>query len=257
MREIRDALVTASNAAGEPLRHLALAAEGNISYRLDSDTMLIKASGCSLATLTDADLVVVDRAVLRPLLDNQTAGDEEVTAAYLESVREGASGRRPSVEAILHSVLFDLTDAMCILHTHPIAVNQILCSSRAEALVAGALFPDQIVMLGQHQVLVPYVDPGLPLARAVRSAVQEFVRLHGETPRVVYLRNHGVFVLAPNPQQALAMTEMAAKVGSVLAGTLAVGEPVYLPESEVTRIEDRPDEHFRRRMLAGKETVDE
>jgi rhamnose utilization protein RhaD (predicted bifunctional aldolase and dehydrogenase) len=257
MREIRESLISVSNAAGEPLRHLALAAEGNISYRLENDSMLIKASGCSLATLTDVDLVVVDRAVLRPLLDDPVAGDDEVMAGYLASVREGAPGRRPSVEAILHSVLFDLTDAMCILHTHPIAVNQILCSSRAEAITAGALFPDQIVMLGQHQVLVPYVDPGLPLARAVRTAVTEFMHTYGETPRVVYLRNHGVFVLAPNPQQALAMTEMAAKVGSVLAGALAVGEPVYLPESEVARIEDRPDEHFRRRMLAGKGVDDE
>lgn len=246
-------LVTISRTAGEPARNLALAAEGNISLRADGDTMWIKASGCSLATLGNDDVLLVDRAPLRALLDDQSADDAAVTAAYSACVIEGPAGRRPSVEALLHSVLYDTTDASCILHTHPIAVNRLLCSVAAEALVAGAVFPDQIVMLGEHQLLVPYVDPGLPLAREVRRGVQRFNDEHGEAPRVVYLRNHGVFVMAPSPDQALAMTEMCVKVASVVEGALSVGGPVYLDEASARRIEDRPDEHYRRRMLAGTE----
>ncbi|MBM3669655.1 MAG: class II aldolase/adducin family protein [Actinobacteria bacterium] len=246
-------LIATSRVAGEPGRHLAIAAEGNISLRASDDSMWIKASGCSLATLGDDDVLLVDRAPIRALLDDPTADDAAVTAAYASCVIEGQSGRRPSVEALLHGVLYDTTDAACILHTHPIAVNRLLCSVAADALVAGAVFPDQIVMLGQRQLLVPYVDPGLPLAREVRTQVQHFTDEEGAPPTVVYLRNHGVFVMAPTPEQALAMTEMCVKVASVIEGALAVGGPVYLDSASSRRIETRPDEHYRRRMLDGSE----
>jgi rhamnose utilization protein RhaD (predicted bifunctional aldolase and dehydrogenase) len=87
----------------------------------------------------------------------------------------------------------------------------------------------------------------------VRSQVQNFTAEHGEQPRVVYLRNHGVFVMAPSPEQALAMTEMCVKVASVVEGAIAVGGPVYLDSESARRIETRPDEHYRRRMLKGSE----
>lgn len=250
---IPSSVIATSHIVGEPGRHLALAAEGNISHRADGDAMWIKASGCSLATLGTDDLLLVDRAPIRALLDDSTADDATVTEVYRTCVLQGSSGRRPSVEALLHSVLLDATDAQCILHTHPIAVNRLLCSVAAEALVAGAVFPDQIVMLGERQLLVPYVDPGLPLAREVRSQVQQFTDREGQPPRVVYLRNHGVFVLAPSPDQALAMTEMCVKVASVVEGALSVGGPVYLDARSSQRIETRPDEHYRRRMLDGTE----
>lgn len=246
-------LISVSRNVGEPGRNLAIAAEGNISLRADDDSMWIKASGCSLATLGDADLVRVSRAPLRDLLDRSDADDDAVAETYRTCVIEGTPGRRPSVEALLHSVLLDATDATCILHTHPIAVNRLLCSVAAEALVAGAVFPDQIVMLGQRQLLVPYVDPGLPLAREVRLQVQRFTDREGIAPSVVYLRNHGVFVMAPSPEQALAMTEMCVKVASVVEGALSVGGPVYLDADSSQRIETRPDEHYRRRMLDGTE----
>lgn len=246
-------LIAVSRIVGEPGRDLALAAEGNISYRGDGDTMWIKASGCSLATLGEDDVVLVDRGPIRALLDDPDADDAAVAETYRASLIEGAAGRRPSVEALLHGVLLDATDAMCVLHTHPIAVNRLLCSVAADALVAGAVFPDQIVMLGERQVLVPYVDPGLPLAREVRSHVMRFIEQEGQPPRVVYLRNHGVFVMAPSPDQALAMTEMCVKVASVIEGALSVGGPVYLDARSSERIESRPDEHYRRRMLAGTE----
>lgn len=246
-------LIATSRIVGEPGRHLAVAAEGNISLRADHDAMWIKASGCSLATLVDDDVLLVDRAPIRALLDDPSADDAAVSAAYAACVIDGPSGRRPSVEALLHGVLYDATDASCILHTHPIAVNRLLCSVSAEALVAGAVFPDQIVMLGEQQLLVPYVDPGLPLAREVRRQVQRFTNQFGASPKVVYLRNHGVFVMAPSPEQALAMTEMCVKVASVVEGALTVGGPVYLDSESARRIETRPDEHYRRRMLDGSE----
>ena len=93
-------LIAVSRIVGEPGRDLALAAEGNISYRGDGDTMWIKASGCSLATLGEDDVVLVDRGPIRALLDDPDADDAAVAETYRASVIEGAAGRRPSVEAL-------------------------------------------------------------------------------------------------------------------------------------------------------------
>ena len=247
--DLRVELRRASHQAGELSLQLALAAEGNISHRVGDDRMLVKASGCSLATLTDDDLLLVERGPLRALMTQEEATDAEVSAAYQACLVDGGN-RRPSVEAVLHAVLLDLTGAACALHTHPTAVNTLLCSRSAHVLVSGAPFPDAIVMLGEHQVLVPYADPGFTLACAVRDHVRAFMDAHGEAPRVVYLANHGMFVLAGSAGELVPRTLMADKVARVLHGALLAGGVVTLSRAEASRIETRPDEHYRRRLLA-------
>ena len=248
LAQVRAALVDASHDAGRLDLHLALAAEGNISHRVGDDRMLVKASGCSLATMTDEDLLLVDLAPLRTLMARESASDDDVSAAYAASLVDGGT-RRPSVEAVLHAALLDITGATCILHTHPTAINALLCSRAAQALVGGAPFPDAVVMLGEHQVLVPYADPGFALACAVRDHVRRFLADHGQEPRVVYLANHGVFVLAGSPAELVPRTLMADKVARVLQGALAAGGIVTLNPQQSARIETRPDEHYRRRLL--------
>lgn len=246
----RSALLELCNALGEPGRDLVLSAEGNVSMRLDDHAMTIKASGCSLATMGPDDLVDVDRPTLLALLDGEQT-DATTKDAYLASVRS-VPARRPSVEAIVHAVLYETTSAQVIAHTHPTAVNMIGCSAHPELLVEGSLFPDAIVMLGRRQLLVPYTDPGVPLAAAVRDSVTAFVADEGRAPKVIYLANHGVFVLADNTRDALQVTEMVVKNARILHGTLAAGGPRFLPEPQVDRIDRRPDEIFRREALGAQ-----
>ena len=264
MTTARSELLRLCNALGEPARDLVLSAEGNVSSRDDnpesgSSHMIIKASGCSLATMIDRDLLLVDRQVISPLLDQENVTADVTAAAYRTSVMGGGtSPRMPSVEAILHSVLYDETHAQVVAHTHPTAVNAILCSTSPELLVGGALFPDMIVVLGRRQLLLPYIDPGVPLARAVRDAVRGFIAEEGTEPRVIYLANHGLFVLASSPDEALQITTMVVKVARIISGSLAAGGPAFLPSHHVDRIENRPDEQYRRGLLAAaasKETL--
>lgn len=251
-------LLRLCNALGEPGRDLVLSAEGNVSSRVDGQAdeslrMIIKASGCSLATMTEDDLLLVDRRVISPLLDLADLTDGDTAAAYRASVVDGgAHPRMPSVEAILHAVIYDETGAHVIAHTHPTAVNAILCSQHPELLVGGALFPDMIVVLGRRQLLLPYVDPGVPLARAVRDAIRAFVAEEGTSPRVIYLANHGLFVLAASPDEALQITSMVVKVARIIAGSLAAGGPRFLDPANVDRIEKRPDEQYRRSLLTAQ-----
>ena len=248
------ALLDLCHRVGDPALDLVIAAEGNVSARTGDGTFAIKASGCSLRTMGADRLVEVRMDTVLALLDVPDATDEQTAAAYRQA-RTDHRAPMPSVEAILHAVLYADTAAQVVVHTHPTAVNALLCSVSAPLLVQGALFPDQVVVLGPHQLLVPYVDPGVRLARAVRQALAVFTHDHGAPPRVVYLANHGMFALASTPDEALTVTLMAVKAARILAGAIAAGGPVPLPEAQVERIETRPDEHYRRAMLAdGKET---
>jgi rhamnose utilization protein RhaD (predicted bifunctional aldolase and dehydrogenase) len=241
------AVVELSRALGEPGRDLAILAEGNTSARVAAGRLVVKASGASLRRARPEDFVELDTAAALAVLD--TARDDDELARGLLEART-AGGARPSIEAALHAIFIDEAGAAFAGHTHPVAVNQVLCSDRAEAIVAGALFPDQVVVCGRHPLLVPYASPGLPLARAVRAALAAHAARHGLPPKVVYLRSHGLFALGATATEVLQVTEMAVKAARVLSGALAVGEPEYLSAAEADALEGREDEHHRRRMLA-------
>lgn len=257
-----DQLVELSRTLGEPQRDLVLLAEGNTSVRAGDGRMLVKASGARLGAAGPNDFVDVET---KPLLElvHSTETDDALVEATLGAARRDRTaptgpaprasqdGPRPSMEALVHAICLGQPGVDVVAHTHPTAVNAILCSDQAPRLVDGALFPDQIVVLGRHAVLVPYADPGLSLARAVSGAIDRHLAAHDRPPKVVYLANHGIFVLAGNPGEALAITEMTVKTARVLRGVLAVGMPRYLTDAEADRIDTRPDEAHRRARLGG------
>lgn len=249
-------LLTLAHQLGDPSKNLAIAAEGNVSTRRGEDTMSIKASGCYLSSMTVDDLVDVRISTLLTLLastptDEETQDDQ--TRSIYEASKIKSTTRTPSVEAILHATLYEATEATVIAHTHPTAVNALGCSQQSQLLVEGMLFPDAIVLMGSRQLLIPYTDPGILLARAVRAGVQEFSDSEGTAPRVIYLANHGLFVLATSPSEALQITEMANKNATILLGTLTAGGPHFLSPDHVRRIDSRPDELYRRGKLATDE----
>lgn len=250
-RQELDAIVALSRALGDPARELAILGEGNTSLRSGEATMLVKASGASLATLTAADFVDVELAPLLALLDDPAADDAGVAEAF--AAVEARTGRRPSVEAMLHAVCLERGGAGAVGHTHPVPVLALLCSPHAQALATHMLFPDQIVVLGRHPLFVPYVDPGLALARRVRDDLASHVARHGEPPRAIYLGNHGLFALGRTPEHVLQVTAMAVKASRVLAGALAAGGATPLSEADADRIDTRLDEHYRRGALERSE----
>ncbi|MGM1029311.1 MAG: class II aldolase/adducin family protein [Actinomycetota bacterium] len=245
-------LLALAHAVGEPRRELAILAEGNVSVRLDDERMLVKATGSPLADAGPDDLVECRFEPILELLDDPTAfeggdGDARVAEALMAS-RVDPDAKRPSVEALLHAVVLTSgADAAC--HTHPVAVNALLCSDRADLLIAGALFPDQVVVLGTHSLLVPYVDPGLTLGRRMRDELRAFADRHGALPKVAWLQNHGIFAIGASPAECLRITEMADKFARILLGALAAGEPRFLPDDVLDRIDGRDDEHLRRALL--------
>lgn len=240
-------LIELSRSLGAPARDLVVLAEGNTSVRTGPGRMLVKASGSSMAGADERDFVEVQTTALVALMDDPAAGDSAVADLYAEVERE--TGRHPSVEAFLHAACLEIDEVDSIGHTHPVDINTILCSRHASLIATTTLFPDQVVVLGPCALFVPYVDPGIALARTFRQRLAEHVERHGSAPRVAYLANHGIFALGRSPSDVDRITQMAVKVGRVLTGSLAVGGVQPLSAEDVSRIDSRSDEAFRRRAL--------
>jgi rhamnose utilization protein RhaD (predicted bifunctional aldolase and dehydrogenase) len=161
-----------------------------------------------------------------------------------------ADAKKPSVEAIFHAYLLTLPGVNFVGHTHPIAVNAILCSKHARTFATRRLFPDEIVCCGVESVFVPYTDPGLKLSQAIQTAVEDYIRRVSRAPRVILLENHGMIALGAGPEAVLAATLMAVKAAEIFAGAAALsGEPQFLTAEQVERIAGRPDEHYRQKAL--------
>jgi rhamnose utilization protein RhaD (predicted bifunctional aldolase and dehydrogenase) len=238
-----------SHELGREERKLAILAEGNTSARLSDRTFAVKASGACLASLGEADVCECRFDRLLPLLDAGSPGDPAVEGALLAS-RVDPGAKKPSVEAIFHAYLLTLPDVDFVGHTHPTIVNQLLCSRHARTFARRRLFPDEVVCCGMESVLVPYTDPGLKLAQAIRRAVVSHVRRLGRPPRVILLENHGLIALGATPGSVLAATLMGSKAAEVFAGAAAAaGTPRFLTKAQVLRIAGRPDEHYRQRVL--------
>lgn len=244
---ILNELLSLSHHLGIESYDYVIIGEGNTSARIDAETFWVKASGKNLRTINSDGFVRVRLQRVLSILEAD-ASDEDITHGLLEACVACDTNIRPSVETLLHAVLYHLTDAQFIGHTHSVAVNVILCSQRAQDITSH-IMPDVIVVCGKDSIFVPYTDPGLPLARQVHILVREFVKQHSQFPRVIYLQNHGLFALGQSARQVENITAMAVKHARVLAGTYSLGGPQVLLDEDVTRIDTRPDEDVRRKQF--------
>lgn len=242
-------LVTLAHHLGEDWREYVIVGEGNVSARVDNETFVVKASGANMRTMDASGLVHLR---WQPLLDllNGTPTDANVAHALQEAKIDSSVSARPSMETFLHVVALIEGGARFVGHTHPIAANAILCSQNAESLMRH-IYPDAITVCGPTPVFVPYHDPGVPLARAVRGALRKNIDANGEFPLVIYLQNHGIFALGQTAKQVENITAMVVKNADVMARTFALGGPRYLSEHDVARIHTRPDEDVRRKKFQG------
>jgi rhamnose utilization protein RhaD (predicted bifunctional aldolase and dehydrogenase) len=111
------------------------------------------------------------------------------------------------------------------------------------------IFPDVIVMCGRHVAVVPYVDPGFKLAHAVRDSLRAFKAKHGKSPKIIFLENHGPFILGQSDLDVINTMMMLDKWAKILIANQAFGGAKNLSSEESDRIENRLDEAYRRKRL--------
>jgi len=228
---------------------LAILAEGNTSAREDADTFWVKASGFSLNGIGPEGFVRVRFAPIFAAIRGGTASDDEVRE-ILREARVDEERLMPSVETFMHAYLLNLTGIEYVGHTHPTTLLSLLALNDAKAMATVRVFPDEVVCCGPATAFVPYVDPGLPLALAIKDSVEAFVDEFGELPKTIWLANHGLIAIGKTTAEVESATFMAEKAAKVRLGAIGSGKSVRpLSKVEVERIHRRPDEHYRQRLL--------
>ncbi|TVQ57360.1 MAG: class II aldolase [Rhodobacteraceae bacterium] len=198
------------------------AAGGNTSLKRDG-AMWVKASGAWLAEAEARDVFV---PVAQARLAAAVMAGEDAEARDFTPEGVDAPPLRPSIETVVHAVM----PQPVVLHTHCVAT--IAAAIRADAAAA---VRDRLAEF--DPIFVPWVMPGLPLARALAAKA-------APARRVAVLGNHGLVVAGETVAEAAALLE---EVSAQLTPTLetALVDPVSLTalETETYRPADAPALH--------------
>ena len=170
-----------------------IAGGGNTSFK-DDETIWIKASGQSLAEMTEDGLVALNREKLHVISsntysDDPSAREEEVKADMFLSILDPGKNKRPSVETSLHEII----RYKFVVHLHPTQINGILCSRNSKNLTH-KLFGDTVLF-------VPYTDPGYILFKKLEAEIINYRQKFQHDPQIIFLENHGVFVGADSTDE--------------------------------------------------------
>jgi len=213
MKEL-DELIEISQFYGRD-NHFVIAGGGNTSYK-NPEKIWVKASGSSLATITEDGFAILDRDKLNGMLEkvyssNPAEREEEVkndlTAANL------TKNKRPSVETSLHNII----GYAFVVHLHPTLVNALMCSRNAESELKK--------LFGEKALFVEYTDPGYVLFKKVDEKLKAYRATYREEPHVIWLQNHGIFVAADTTAEIKALYEdIFSTLENAIKNPLSVGE---------------------------------
>jgi len=248
--EVLQQLIEMSHWLGVESRGLVILGEGNTSARVSDETFFVKASGTCLGTITAEGLVEVNAPKVLGMLEGPELTDDQIKANLNAAmVQEGKF--LPSIETVFHAYLLTIPGVNFVGHTHPVSVLGILCSSEWRRITDGRIFPDEIVCCGIAPAYVEYHDPGVSLARAIRKAVEDYIKKYEVRPKAILMQNHGLIALGSTAKEVESITQMWDKTAKALVGTFLFGGPNYMSKKHVDRICTRPDEEQRKKLIEG------
>ncbi|MFA5338482.1 MAG: class II aldolase/adducin family protein [Candidatus Omnitrophota bacterium] len=150
---------------------LCVAKSGNISAKLDSENILITATGTFLGDLKEDDIVKVNLNTLK----SDTA-------------------KKPSSELPLHSLVYKNFPAKVVVHAHPPLINGYFALNKSlKALTFETKF-----YLGE----VPIIEQDTPTVTKPEAVIDAL-----KTNNLVVLKNHGVISMGEKFEDALALVE--------------------------------------------------
>ena len=215
-------LISISQFYGRDSRFV-IAGGGNTSYK-NAEKLWVKASGSSLATITEDGFAVLDRAKLNLMSDktysaNAAEREEQVKNDLADATI--TKGKRPSVETSMHNVI----DFAFVVHMHPTLVNGLMCANNAES--------DLKKLFGAKALYIEYTDPGYVLFKKVEDAIKAYRAANNEEPQVIWLQNHGIFVAANSIEEVKVIyTEVLETLEKVAPQPPKGGEITNLNDSE-------------------------
>jgi L-fuculose-phosphate aldolase len=183
-------------------RGLIAGPDGNVSVRLDRDTILITPAGLSKRDVTADDLVEVS-------LDGEARHRD----------------RRPSSEILMHLRAYKVrADVAAVVHAHPPVATAFAV---AGIPIMDDVLPEVILQMGTV-ALVPYATPG---TTDLPNAMEPFLRSHD----ALLLANHGATTVGPTLSIAHQRMESLEHAARIIMNARLLGNVNVLP-SEMTGI---------------------
>ncbi len=181
---------------------------GNLSCRVDEDTVLITPTKVPKRSLTFNDIVIIDM-------------DGEVKFA--------GNGRRPTGETPIHlNLLRQRPDIKGLVHAHPPILTGF--SLLDEEYLSAPFLPEPVIELGPV-LYVPYAEP---LSRELAAAFDGAIK----KSNAFLMRNHGVMICSPEgPPRALELLEMLENMALSVFVAASLGKVNRIPSPEVDKLE--------------------
>jgi L-fuculose-phosphate aldolase len=179
---------------------------GNLSIVSRSEGLIaISPSGIEYEEMTPADVPVVDLA-----------------GAAVEGIR------KPSSELDFHRALYrKRPDIRAVVHTHSVYATTMACLNWEIPAVHYL-----VAFSGLKVPLAPYATFGTPeLAANVAESIGEF--------NAVLLANHGLVTVGENLATAFAVAEEIELVARIYYQAKCIGDPVILPDGEMSRVVEK------------------
>ena len=232
---MQNELLSLAHWAGNHPSRLVLGCEGAVAATLPGGTSFaVSATRVRLKQLAAENLVEFDLAKARALISQEEATPEQIAAAQTD-----LASPAPSADALAFADLFAFEDIHFALHTQPIPVNQVICSPRARQFSDRRNLPEEILVCGQASVLVPFMPPGLPLAKEMRRKIALWRdRFKTAVPKLILIQNHGMIALGKTAEEVQLITEMSVKYAEIFIGAAMMGGPEFLKPNYVTQIDE-------------------
>lgn len=192
LEELRDAC----RAIGDD-RMLVQKGGGNASVKTDDQTMIVKASGVDLkeVTLEKGFVNVYYNSIAEAVASiTEETFSVELEKQYNRELKQNAvtdTGARPSMETGFHAVL-----GKALMHTHPILLNAIVCSTDGRKIVDHILGEDQYRW-------IQYKTPGVMLSKEIQKSIEQN---NAEEDQIIILENHGLIVVSSSPKKTVQVT---------------------------------------------------
>jgi rhamnose utilization protein RhaD (predicted bifunctional aldolase and dehydrogenase) len=194
--------------------------------------LFVSKRGAYFTALTAGDMVEMDLAGTAELILLENVSEEA-----LAGVQGGATALNPSLDAILFAYLFSLDETKYAVHLQPVEINQIIGSPRARQYAERRTVAYEVVSRGVSNLLVPYADPGVLLAREVKRKLALWRDRYKVMPRLIMIQNHGMIVLGHSQEEILRTAEMMIKSAQIFMGAAAMGGPAFLTPDNVLHLE--------------------
>ncbi len=184
-------------------RGLSAATDGNISFRIAEDRILITASGTCLGELEPTDIIYAD------LSGNKLSGDGNVSS-----------------ETPMHLAIYNCrADVKAVVHAHPpIATGFTI----AGISLAGCVIPEIVMTMGE----VPTTRYATPSTAEGASVVKELITNHD----ALLLDRHGAITIGRTLQEAFYKMEKIEYAAKVTLTARQLGNTRNLTAEELERL---------------------